>query len=303
MRPLSAGILAVLLFLAACHSQTASTPFAAPPGAREGRPVREALGALPEAREQAPLSEVGKAAPTPIPMVLNPAARMVIQNAEMRLEVAQVDEALTRIEALAVDAGGYILSARTWFEGGEKTASLTFAVPAERFAETLGRLRRIGLRVLEETTAGQDVSQEYVDLEARLANLEAAAARLREFLRAAGSVEEALQVEARLRELEGEIAQVKGRMNYLRGRSAYSLITVFLQPLRPTPTPTPTPTPWSPGATFRDATRVLAVLLRGLVDLGIWAAVLGGPFAVPAGLVAFAVYRRRRRSAGRAAGG
>lgn len=89
---------------------------------------------------------------------------MVIQNAEMRLEVTQVDEALTRVEALAVDAGGYILSARTGFEGGEKTASLTFAVPAERFAETLGRLRRIGLRVLEETTAGQDVSQEYVDL-------------------------------------------------------------------------------------------------------------------------------------------
>lgn len=80
-------------------------------------------------------------------------------------------------------------------------------------------------------------------------------------------------------------------MNYLRGRSAYSLITVFLQPLRLTPTPTPTPTPWSPGATFRNAPHVLAVLLRGWVDLGIWAAVL----------VAFAVHRRR--SAGRAVGG
>ncbi|WP_376789183.1 DUF4349 domain-containing protein [Thermoflexus sp.] len=151
------------------------------------------------------------------------------------------------------------------------------------------------MKVVDENTSGQDVSQEYVDLEARLANLEAAAARLREFLKEAKSVEEALQVEARLRELEGEIAQVKGRMNFLKGRSAYSLITVILEPLRPTPTPTPTPLVWNPGETFREATGVLGILLRGLVDISIWMLVRGGPFVLPAGAIAFAVYRLRNR--------
>lgn len=233
----------------------------------------------------------------PRELIPNPAVRMIIKNAEMRLIVPSVDEALTRIEGLVADVGGYILNSRTWFQDGEKYASLTFAVPSERFEETLGRLRRIGTQVADESTSGQDVSQEYVDLEARLANLEAAAARLREFLKEAKSVEEALQVEARLRELEGEIAQVKGRMNFLRGRSAYSLITVILEPLSPTPTPTPTPTPiaWNPGETFREATGVLGVLLRALVDLSIWGLVLGGPFVLPAAAIAFGVYRLRNR--------
>uniref|UniRef100_UPI002ADE7980 DUF4349 domain-containing protein n=1 Tax=Thermoflexus sp. TaxID=1969742 RepID=UPI002ADE7980 len=106
-----------------------------------------------------------------------------------------------------------------------------------------------------------------------------------------------LQVEARLRELEGEIAQVKGRMNFLKGRSTYSLITVILEPLRPTPTPTPTPTPvvWDPGETFREATGVLGILLRALVDISIWMLVLGGPLMLPAGAIAFVVYRLRNR--------
>jgi len=245
----------------------------------------------------APAATPVAVAVNPPGVIPNPAVRMIIKNAEMRLVVSSVDEALTRIEGLVADVGGYILNSRTWFQNGEKYASLTFAVPSERFEETLGRLRRIGVKVADESTSGQDVSQEYVDLEARLANLEAAAARLREFLKEAKSVEEALQVEARLRELEGEIAQVKGRMNFLKGRSAYSLITVILEPLRPTPTPTPTPTPiiWDPGETFREATGVLGLLLRALVDLSIWMLVLGGPFILPAGAIAFVVYRLRNR--------
>lgn len=229
----------------------------------------------------------------PPEVIPNPAVRLIIKNAEMRLVVSSVDEALTRIEGLVAEVGGYILSSRTWFQDEEKYASLTFAVPSERFEETLGRLRRIGVRVADENTSGQDVSQEYVDLEARLANLEAAVARLREFLKEAKSVEEALQVEARLRELEGEIAQVKGRMNFLKGRSAYSLITIILEPLRPTPTPTPIV--WDPGETFREATGVLGTLLRTLVDLSIWVLVLSGPFMLPAGAITLVVYRLRHR--------
>lgn len=303
MRPLLPGIVLGLL-LAACAPAARPTPAEAPRAPAAVRPQIESAGG-PVAEDTQRLKgapAIGAPAATPVvvnpPGVLpNPAVRMIIKNAEMRLVVSSVDEALTRIEGLVTDVGGYILSSRTWFQEEEKYASLTFVVPSERFEETLGRLRRIGVRVADENTSGQDVSQEYVDLEARLANLEAAAARLREFLKEAKSVEEALQVEARLRELEGEIAQVKGRMNFLKGRSAYSLITVILEPLRPTPTPTPTPAPvvWDPGETFREATDVLGILLRALVDISIWILVLGGPFMLPAGVIAFAVYRLRNR--------
>lgn len=304
MRPLLIGM-ALGMLLAACAPAARPTPAGVPRAPAEVQQFGRAGG--PEAEDAQRLKgapAAGAPAATPVAVAVNPpgvipnpAVRMIIKNAEMRLVVSSVDEALTRIEGLVADVGGYILNSRTWFQNGEKYASLTFAVPSERFEETLGRLRRIGVKVADESTSGQDVSQEYVDLEARLANLEAAAARLREFLKEAKSVEEALQVEARLRELEGEIAQVKGRMNFLKGRSAYSLITVILEPPRPTPTPTPTPTPiiWDPGETFREATGVLGLLLRALVDLSIWMLVLGGPFILPAGAIAFVVYRLRNR--------
>lgn len=304
MRPLLIGM-ALGMLLAACAPAARPTPAGVPRAPAEVQQFGRAGG--PEAEDAQRLKgapAAGAPAATPVAVAVNPpgvipnpAVRMIIKNAEMHLVVSSVDEALTRIEGLVADVGGYILNSRTWFQNGEKYASLTFAVPSERFEETLGRLRRIGVKVADESTSGQDVSQEYVDLEARLANLEAAAARLREFLKEAKSVEEALQVEARLRELEGEIAQVKGRMNFLKGRSAYSLITVILEPLRPTPTPTPTPTPiiWDPGETFREATGVLGLLLRALVDLSIWMLVLGGPFILPAGAIAFVVYRLRNR--------
>lgn len=307
MRPLLVAM--VLGILAAACAPSASAPrrvvqqqaaggaSAPPPAAGMVR-----LSAEDAQKQEAPVAAAPAATPAsgvnPPGLIPNPTGiRMIIKNAEMRLIVSNVDEAITRIEGLVADVGGYILNSRTWFQDDEKYAGLTFAVPAERFEEVLGRLRRIGQKVADENTSGQDVSQEYVDLQARLDNLEAAAARLREFLKEAKSVEEALQVEARLRELEGEIAQVKGRMNFLQGRSAYSLITVTLEPMRPTPTPTPTPTPvaWDPGRTFRDATDVLGVLLRTLADLAIWGLVLGGPFILPASVIAFGIYRFRNR--------
>ncbi len=300
MRPLWIGAL-VLTLMAACAPAATPKP-AAPPQAPapEGGIAAPPAGVMPfvqPLKEEAPSNRV---AATPMPpgvnppgMIPNPAVRMIIKNAEMRLIVSQVDEALTRIEGMVVDLGGYILNSRTWFQGEEKYAALTFAVPSERFEEALSRLRRIALRVADENTSGQDVSQEYVDLEARLANLEAATARLREFLQQAKSVEEALQVEIRLRELEGEIAQVKGRMNFLKGRSAYSLITVTLEPLRPTPAPDPVV--WDPRQTFQEATEALGMIMRALVDLSIWVLVLSGPFVLPAGLLTFVVYRLRNR--------
>ncbi|MCS7252137.1 MAG: DUF4349 domain-containing protein [Thermoflexus sp.] len=300
MRSLSVGMILGML-LVACARVARPTPVEMPQAMPLAKPQIESAGG-PQAENAQMLKGAPPATPVavavnPPGVIPNPAVRMIIKNAEMRLVVSSVDEALTRIEGLVADMGGYILNTRTWFQDEEKYASLTFAVPSERFEETLGRLRRIATRVADENTSGQDVSQEYVDLEARLANLEAAVARLREFLKEAKSVEEALQVEVRLRELEGEIAQVKGRMNFLKGRAAYSLITVILEPQRPTPTPASTPTPvmWDPRETFREATGVLGILLQALVDISIWMLVLGGPFMLPAGAITFVVYRLRNR--------
>lgn len=225
------------------------------------------------------------------------ANRLIIKNGEMNLLVANTDRAVDQVTDIAVNSGGYIVSSRTWFDGEFKFATLTMGVPVDQFETVQRQLRAIAATVLSDTASGQDVSEEYVDLQSRLTNLEATAARIREFLDQAKTVEEALQVNARLTEVENEIEQIKGRMNYLKDRAAFSTIVVNLEPQRPTPTPTPTPTPvaWMPGKTVEAAAGTLGSLLRGLGDLVIWFAVVVVPFLVPAAIVGVIVVRGRRK--------
>jgi len=226
------------------------------------------------------------------------ANRMIIKNGEMSLLVASTDRAIDQVTGVAVDSGGYIVSAKTWVQDGLKYATITMGVPSDQFEAVQRQLRTLAIEVLIDTSSGQDVSDEYVDLQSRLTNLEATRARIREFLDKATKVEEALQVNAQLTEIEGEIEQVKGRMQYLKDRAAYSTLLVNIEQQRPTPTPTPTATPiaWNPGQTLSEAGDTLGSLLRGLGDLAIWFGVVVVPLALPLALAAVVARRARKKS-------
>jgi hypothetical protein len=239
------------------------------------------------------------------------AQRMIIKNAELELLVANTDVVLDGITVIAIEYGGYIISTHTWYEHDFRYATVRLGVPVEEFENVLRRLRGMALRVLNEIASGEDVTDQYVDLQSRLTNLQATRDRIREFLEVADTVEEALHVNEQLSEVEGQIEEIQGRMNYLRDRAAYSTIDVQLNPELPTPTPsptptvTPTPTPrptstpeaWQPRETLDSATNVLTRLARGLADLAIWVVVVLGPFLVVlAILVGLALWWRRRRS-------
>ena len=227
----------------------------------------------------------------------------------MELLVSDTDVALDSVTVIAVDYGGYIISTHTWYEDDFRYATVRLGVPVEEFENVLRRLRGLALQVLNEMASGEDVTDQFVDLQSRLTNLQATRDRIREFLDKAATVEEALQVNEQLSEVEGQIEEIQGRMNYLKDRAAYSTIDIQLNPERPTPTPSPTPTsrqpqprlrrpprPWLPGETFQGATDVLTSIVKGLVDLGIWVLVVLGPFLIVIALVVglFIVWRRRR---------
>jgi hypothetical protein len=232
------------------------------------------------------------------------ADRMIIKNAEMELQVADTDVALDSITIIAADYGGYIISSHTWFEDEFKYATVRMGVPVIEFENILRRLRGLALQVTNEMASGEDVTDQYVDLQSRLTNLEATRDRIREFLDKAETVEEALQVNEQLSEVEAQIEEIQGRMNYLKDRAAYSTISVQLSPVRPTPTPTPTSTPtptptpvaWRPGETLNDAGGVLVSILKGLVDALIWIIIVLGPFVVPVALLIWLVIWLRRRA-------
>jgi hypothetical protein len=121
---------------------------------------------------------------------------------------------------------------------------------------------------------------------------------VRAFLDEATTVEEALRVNAELTRIEGEISQLRGRLQYLGQRSAFSTITVQLieklsdATATPEPTRTPGP-PWDPGDTIDDATDTLGTVLRGLATLAIWVAIVILPIAIPVVIVVWLVKRWR----------
>lgn len=208
--------------------------------------------------------------------------KMVIKDAELDILVQSTDIAIAQVNQLTVDYDGYIISTQSWFENGFKHATIRLGIPSVSFETVLNQLRDLGLQVVQESASGEDVSNEYVDLQSKLTNLEATAARIREFLDNAKTIEETLTISAQLAELEGQIEQVKGQMRYYEGRSAYSTVTVNLVPQYPTPTPTLTPTPvpptptptpepgWNAGNTIDEASEVLINMTQSTVDLLIW---------------------------------
>ena len=320
------SVLIAVLVLAACGAPAATqAPFIymEAPAATEAPVISEpALIEESMAREGAPLDQApsGQAlAPMPTAAafeisnqsgdltVIERSNRMIVKNADVRLMVKDTDVAIDRATQAVGDAGGYIVSSRVWYQdyygNSLKYAAITIGVPVDEFERTLVRLRDLAERVMDETAAGDDVTEQYVDLQSQLTNLEATRARIQEFLKDARTIDEALRINQELANIESQIEQIKGRMNYLTDRSAYSTITINFEPelpvLTPTPTATPVPTatpiPWNPGETFDDATGTVTVLYQGIAKFLIWVVVVIVPVFLPIALVLWGLWKLMNR--------
>lgn len=225
--------------------------------------------------------------------------RMIIRRAELQIAVKDTREAIDRVESIAVEKGGYLQQSRVWKSGEDLEARLVIMVPAERFEEALAALRDIALDILSESVSGQDVTEEYVDLSARLKNLEATEKELRELLSTvrerSGRAEDILAIYRELSNIRGEIERVKGRMQYLEQMTAFSTITVSIKPsilAKPI-----APGGWRPSQTFREASRALVKVFQGLANAAIWVVVFLLPISLVVAIpfvVAFWLWRRRR---------
>jgi hypothetical protein len=321
-------ILISVILLAACGGAAPAEEPAAPAPAEPAAPAMEepamsesdffapeaeALADVPaEAGAGEPVFEIADQSGENV--VLQNTNRKIIKNADIRLLVQDTDVAIARTTQIVTDLGGYIVSSRTWYQdyytNSLKYSTITIGVPVDQFERALQRFRDLAIRVLDENASGEDVTDQYVDLQSQLQNLEATRARVQDFLKDAKTVDEALRINQQLSELEGEIAQIKGRMNYLEDRSSFSTITVNLEPdlpiLTPTPIPTITPTstprptatpiPWEPGETFGEAKTTVVSAYQGIIKFLIWLVVVIIPVLAPFALVVWGVWKVLNRN-------
>jgi len=291
------AVLLIALALIGCTPAPAATPASASEAQSIDAPKLVRLPTNAPAPTQAPPPMQDTAPGNPSQLAYAPSASsLVIKDAEIQLLVRDSSLAVAQVTQLAADHGGYIVSSQSWYTDGFLYASLRLGIPSLEFERALNAARRLAHQVLRETASGQDVSADYVDLQSKLTNLEATSGRVREFLKDARTVEESLTINQQLADLETQIEQIKGQMRFYEGRSAFSTLTVLINPLLPTPTPTgmatatptPTPTPaWDAGKTFDKAGTTLVSILKVVIDFLIWLVVLFGPFLVVIGGLAF----------------
>lgn len=230
--------------------------------------------------------------------VQNNQERLIIRTGNMGLVVSDTEEAMADITHMVEQNGGWVVSANLYqYNEKAKSGEITMRVPASGFNSAMAALKEMAVKVQHENVSGQDVTEEFVDLEARLANLEATAVRVRAFLDEAETVEEALAVNQELSRLDGEIEVIKGRMKYLSQSAAYSTITVSLTPdIAAQPVQV---AGWQPTGVAKEAVEALIGTLQGLATFAIWLAIYILPIAliigVPAWLVGRFIWRRRRR--------
>lgn len=190
--------------------------------------------------------------------------RIIIRNADLAIVVDDAEQALDEIGTLVDAAGGWIVNSSVWETSGVKRGSVTVRVPAEGFDLFLDQIHGLANEVTNESTSGQDVTEEYVDLEAQLSNLEATADRVRGILDEARDVEDALAANVELSRLEGEIERIKGRMQYLERSARYSSVSIQITPdalAQPV-----TIGRWQPQGTALGAIQALIKALQWLVD-------------------------------------
>lgn len=233
---------------------------------------------------------------SPLPTL--PSGQMLIRSGQIALEAkdpATLVEQVRQIAAAAVAGSdaGYVADERLQSSDSSFTASITIDVPAASFTVVMQQLRRLGTKVLSETSSSQDVTEQYVDVDAQLQALRATQAQLLQLLSKTQHVSDTLAVQRELSNVDTQINQLEGRENYLKLHSAFSTIVVTIQPPN-VAGPTPTAV-WNPLRALVSAIAALGVVGQGVVDALIWVLVFGVPLAVLA-LVALAIQRAVART-------
>lgn len=227
--------------------------------------------------------------------------RIIIRTADMSIVVVDTESAMDTIGQMVNENGGWVVQSSVYqYSDDAMTGNMNVRIPSEGFDSFLEAVRHLSVEVNRISTSGQDVTEEYVDLSARLANLEATADRVRSFLDETKSVEEALAVNRELSRLEGDIEALKGRLQYLEQSAAFSSISIDL-----TPDVLSQPIEvggWQPQGVVRSAVETLISTLQTLADVAIWLAIYVLPLALILAIPAWLVIRFfRRRRAGRQA--
>ena len=155
-----------------------------------------------------------------------PMERKIVRNADMSIVVDDVDTVVSRVTALVSEQQGFVVRSHRFGTGDEERASMSFRVPSESLDAVLDEVRQWANIVENEQTSARDVTEEFIDTEARLNSLKATETRYLDLLTRAETVEETLNVQRELENVRYRIESSEGRLRFLRQTTSLSLVNL-----------------------------------------------------------------------------
>ena len=303
MRPAIASILtAALLILAGCMQAERGGESDVLTRSQSTRPAtvanapKEAAQAGEAAIEKVSLDEAGASQAAPVAT-----ERKIIRNASLTIEVDAPAESQRRIASIAESRGGFVVTSESRQQRSSGDAkpfeivTVEVRVPAAQFDTVLNEIRGVGGRITEEKVTGQDVTEEFIDLEARIRTKKALEEQFVEIMKRAQKVSDALEVQTAMADVRTEIERLEGRRRFLENQTSLSTLKVTLQP--PAPLISANTSGFFHGVklAFGDGLDVAAAIVLGLIRLAIALIPIVLFIFLPAALLVRFFIRRHRR--------
>lgn len=219
--------------------------------------------------------------------------RKVIQSSEISLLVSDVRQSADAIISKVTATGGYMVNSYFSNPGESPTSTVTVRVPASQLTDFLSFLQDHGVKVVSENLSGQDVTDQYVDIERRIAILMQTKTKMEEILSRAVEVSDIVNINNQIINIQSQIDSYKGQELYLDQSAKTARVTIHLStdefslPYAPTDT-------WRPEVIFKQAVRSLVGLLRSITSSAIWIAVFSVVW-IPVLLTAFILIKRSKK--------
>lgn len=221
----------------------------------------------------------------------------IIKNGSLRLTVDSVSDAIGGITDIAKKYHGFVqTSSATERADGKHEGSIVIRVPSDSFESAMADAKRLARVVNNEYLSGQDVTEQYTDLQAQLRNAQAQEAEYLIILKKAVTVEDILKVQQPLGQVRGEIESLQGRLKYLENVTSLSNIDITLTEEATVTVPTKE---FRPLTSIKQAAQALVALAQDIATAIIWIVIVGGGIAIPVAVLVLLVLAWLRRNKGR----
>ena len=216
------------------------------------------------------------------------ADKKIIKNGNLSLKVDNADKASASIAKITKDNGGEVASSNFRQSGTNvKSGMITVKVPVNNFEKTFSDLKKVASLVISESTSGNDVTEQYVDLQAQLKNKQTEEEAFTRIMAQAQKIDDILAVQKELSRVRGQIEQLQGRIKYLQSQTDMSTITVSLTE----DANISIADRWRPWQVVKETTNILVKKVQGFVDFVIKLVILVLPVLLLYALLVLVVYK------------